>query len=123
MIMANLLVVEDERSTAVLMSRVLKAAGHTVVTAVSGTEALVKAHSQRFDLAIMDMSLPGLTGWQVTRSLKADPATRAMPVIAVSAATTAADRDEAYAAGCAGYEAKPLDIPRLLQRVKELTGQ
>jgi two-component system cell cycle response regulator DivK len=120
--MANILIVEDEKSTVALLTRALTQAGHTVTAAGTGKEAIAKAKAQKPALIMMDMSLPEMTGFEATRALKADAATRDIPVLGLSGATTQADRDEAYSSGCEGYVTKPIDMPALLARVKELAG-
>jgi CheY-like chemotaxis protein len=70
----------------------------------------------------MDMSLPGIDGWEVTRQLKADPATRAIPVIALTAHAMAGDREQALAAGCDDFDIKPIDLDRLLGKIEALLG-
>jgi len=69
---------------------------------------------------LMDMSLPVLDGWEASRRLKADPATRAIPIIALTAHAMAADRDKALAAGCDDYDTKPIELPRLLEKMQRL---
>ncbi|MDX2143505.1 MAG: response regulator [Rhodospirillaceae bacterium] len=117
--MATILLVEDEKSTVLLLSSALTKAGHAVTAAGSGVEALTKVKTAPFDLVIMDMSMPGMSGFEAIRKLKSDPTTRATPILALTGATTAGDRDEAYDAGCDAFENKPIDITRLLARVKE----
>jgi CheY-like chemotaxis protein len=117
--MAHVLIVEDEKSSVLLMSAALKRAGHTVTAASDGAEGIAKAQSLKPDLVIMDMGMPKMNGFEAIRALKRDAATKAIPILALTGATTAADRDEAYEAGCDGYESKPIDIQRLLDRVKE----
>jgi CheY-like chemotaxis protein len=103
-----------------LLSRALTKAGYAVASAADGTEGLAKVKAAKPDLILMDMSMPGMSGFEAIRRLKADPATKTIPVVALTGATTAADRDEAYEAGCDAYEAKPVNIERLLARMKEL---
>lgn len=117
--MSTVLIVEDETFTVELLSVVLKKAGHTVAVANDGAEGVAATRKLRPDLVIMDMGMPTMTGWEAIRTLKADPATRTIPIIALTAATTAEDRDEAYRAGCDAYEAKPIDIARLQERIAE----
>jgi CheY-like chemotaxis protein len=118
--MANVLVVEDETFTLKLLTTILEKSGHTVLTAENGREGIAQARKTKPDLIIMDLSMPQTSGWDAIRVLKGDAATRQIPVIALSSATTAEDRDEAYSAGCDAYEAKPIDIERLLNHVKVL---
>jgi CheY-like chemotaxis protein len=120
--MADILIVEDEKSVVAFLTRALTDAGHTVSSAKNGSEGVARARLARPQLVIMDMSMPKLNGWEATRQLKADPATAAIPVLALTSAVTAADKDEAYDAGCGGFESKPVDLPRLLDRIKDLTA-
>ena len=118
--MAKILVVEDEQFSAVIVGHIIRNAGHTVIPARDGKEAISKAKRERPDLIIMDLSLPAMTGWEATRRIKSDPATSGIPIVALTASLTAADRDEAYEAGCDAYETKPIDVERLLTHVTEL---
>lgn len=120
--MPKILIVEDEKSTTFLLKQALSAAGHAVSTATNGEMAVAAAKTRQPDLVIMDMSLPKMDGWEATRRIKADPATSHIPVLGVSSASTGADRDEAYNAGCAGYMTKPIEVPLLINRIAELTG-
>lgn len=120
--MAHILIVEDEKSVATFLDRTLTAAGHTTTLAKDGADGLIKAKSGPINLVIMDLSMPKMNGWDATRALKADAATWQIPVLALTSAGTSADRDEAYQAGCDAFETKPVDIPRLLERVSELTA-
>jgi len=78
------------------------------------------ALAERPDLVLMDMSLPVLDGWEATQRLKSDPATRAIPVIALTAHAMAADKEKALAAGCDDYDTKPIELPRLLEKMNRL---
>jgi CheY-like chemotaxis protein len=118
--MATILLVEDEKSTVLLLKSAMTKAGHAVTAAESGADALAKVSASRFDLIIMDMSMPGMSGFEAIRKLKSNPETRAIPILALTGAITAGDRDEAYDAGCDAFENKPIDIARLLARVTEL---
>ena len=120
--MANILVIEDDASVAQFLNSLLSAAGHSAATASDGEAGLNAACTAPPDLILCDMHLPRMTGWQVIRALKADAATRAVPVIALTAYGTAEDREEAYDAGCDAYEAKPIDVERLLMRVTAMLG-
>ncbi len=120
--MAEILIVEDEPSVVAFLERALTGAGYSVSSARNGTEGIARARLTRPNLVIMDMSMPKLDGWAATRALKADPITQHIPVMALTSAISAGDRDAAYEAGCDGYETKPIDLARLLERVKELAG-
>jgi len=90
----------------------------------TGTKKAVRSNARKNkpDLVIMDMSMPGMNGWEAIRQLKGAADTKAIPIIALTSMTTAEDRDEAYSAGCDAYEAKPIDVQRLEERIKELIG-
>ena len=81
------------------------------------------AHSERPDLVFMDMSLPELDGWQATRILKDDPETGSIPILALTAHAMDGDREKALHAGCDDYDTKPVDLPRLIQKMTQLLNQ
>jgi CheY-like chemotaxis protein len=112
--MAKILLVEDNEMNRDMLSRRLARHGHVVAIAVDGQQALDRIHADPPDIVLMDMSLPVLDGWEATRRLRADPVTRHLPVIALTAHAMPADRDEALAAGCNDYATKPVDLPGLL---------
>jgi two-component system, cell cycle response regulator DivK len=120
--MPKLLVVEDNEESREGLSRHLKRKGFDVLTAADGQQAVGVAHLEAPDLVLMDMSLPVLDGWEATRRLKADPATRSIPVIALTAHAMAGDREKALEAGCDEYETKPVEFARLLDKVRALLG-
>jgi CheY-like chemotaxis protein len=121
--MAKILIVEDNEMNRDMLSRRLIRRGYTVVTAVDGEQGLVAAGSERPDLILMDMSLPVMDGWEATRRLKAESATHAIPVIGLTAHAMTGDRDKAMAAGCDDYDTKPVELPRLLEKVEALLGR
>lgn len=118
--MAKLLLVEDNEDNRDMLSRRLIRKGYEVSIAVDGAEGVAKAQIERPDLILMDMSLPIMDGWEATRQVKADPRTSATPVIALTAHAMAGDREKAVAAGCDDYDTKPVDLPRLLQKIEAL---
>ena len=120
--MPKLLVVEDNEESRDGLSRHLTRKGFEVLTAPDGQQAVGVAHREAPDLILMDMSLPVLDGWEATRRLKADPATRSIPVIALTAHAMAGDRERALEAGCDEYETKPVEFARLLDKVRALLG-
>ena len=120
--MPRLLLVEDHEETRDGMSRHLRRKGCEVFTAVDGRQGLQVARAEPPDLVLMDMSLPVLDGWEATRQLKADPQTRHIPVIALTAHAMAGDRDKALAAGCDEYDTKPVEFARLLDKIQGLLG-
>ena len=120
---SKILVVEDNDNNRDMLTRRLQRKGFTVVAAVDGEEAQAVARAESPDLILMDMSLPVMDGWEATRRLKADPATKAIPVIALTAHAMAGDRDKALEAGCDDYDTKPIDLPRLLEKIEQLLGR
>lgn len=118
--MKKLLLVEDNEMNRDMLSRRLERRGYTVLCAVDGAEGLEQAQRHAPDLVLMDMSLPVLDGWEATRRLKADPATKAIPVLALTAHAMAGERDRALAAGCDDYDTKPVDFTRLLGKIESL---
>ena len=118
--MAKILLVEDNELNRDMLSRRLMRKGYEVVLAGDGAEGVVAAATGRPDLVLMDMSLPVLDGWEATRRLKADPATRAIPVIALTAHAMSTDREKANEAGCDDYDTKPVELPRLLGKIERL---
>jgi two-component system, cell cycle response regulator DivK len=121
--MAKILIVEDNEMNRDMLSRRLIRRGYTVVTAVDGEQGLVAARTERPDLILMDMSLPVMDGWEATRRLKAESATQAIPVIGLTAHAMTGDRDKAMAAGCDDYDTKPVELPRLLEKIEALLGR
>lgn len=87
---------------------------------LDGAQGIEMARSVSPDLILMDMSLPVVTGWEATKTLKADPATRGIPVIALTAHAMAADREQALSAGCDDFDTKPIELPRLLEKMEAL---
>ena len=120
--MSKILVIEDEEILAEILVMGLGADGHTVITAGDGVAGLEAARGENPDLIVTDMSLPKMTGWELVEKLRVDPATAAVPIIAMTAHTTADDRSAAYAAGVSAYEKKPIDMTRLKAKVTELLG-
>ena len=120
--MPKLLLVEDNEMNRDMLSRRLERRGYEVVTAVDGEEGLRLARSEAPALILMDMSLPVLDGWEATRQLKATPATRGIPVIALTAHAMAGDREKAMAAGCDDFDTKPIEFARLLGKIEALLG-
>jgi CheY-like chemotaxis protein/anti-sigma regulatory factor (Ser/Thr protein kinase) len=118
----RILLVEDNELNRDMLSRRLERRGYEVAIAVDGQEALTAVRESRPDLVLMDMSLPVLDGWEVTRRLKADPATRTVPVIALTAHAMEGDRTKALAAGADDFDTKPVELPRLLQKIETLLG-
>jgi len=118
--MPKILLVEDNEMNRDMLSRRLQRKGFEVVLAVDGGEGVALAGTSAPDLILMDMSLPVIDGWEATRQLKANPATRGIPVIALTAHALAGDRDKALACGCEDYDTKPIELPRLLAKIDTL---
>ena len=118
--MAKILIVEDNEMNRDMLSRRLARRGYQIAIAVDGEEGIAAAKSGNPDLILMDMSLPVVDGWEATRRLKAEPPTRAIPVIGLTAHAMAGDREKVLAAGCDDYDTKPIELPRLLQKIEAL---
>ena len=118
--MSKLLLVEDNETNRDMLSRRLLRRGFQVVLAIDGESGLEMAISECPDLILMDMSLPILDGWEATRRLKAAPSTRHIPVIALTAHAMSGDREKAIEAGCDDYDTKPIEFPRLLDKIESL---
>ena len=118
--MPKILLVEDNEMNRDMLSRRLVRNGFEVVIAVDGAAGVAMASSEKPDLILMDMSLPVLDGWEATRRVKADAATKAIPVIALTAHAMAEDKDKSLAAGCDDFDTKPVELPRLLEKIKAL---
>lgn len=121
--MPKILLVEDNEMNRDMLSRRLERKGYEVVLAVDGPSGVAIAHAEAPDLILMDMSLPVLDGWEATRRLKADDATKHIPVIALTAHAMSSDRDKAIEAGCDDYDTKPVELPRLLAKIDALLNQ
>jgi two-component system cell cycle response regulator DivK len=118
--MAKILLVEDNELNRDMLSRRLVKRGYEVTIALDGEQGLAMARSELPALILMDMSLPGIDGWEATRQLKAAPETRRIPVIALTAHAMAGDREKAIAAGCDDFDTKPVELPRLLEKIEAL---
>jgi CheY-like chemotaxis protein len=121
--MAKLLLVEDNEYNRDMLMRRLNKKGFEVVVAVDGGEAVTKARSEKPDLILMDMHLPVLDGWEATKHLKESDDTRTIPIIALTADAMAGDREKAMQAGCNDYDTKPIELPRLLEKIQALLGK
>jgi CheY-like chemotaxis protein len=118
--MNKILLVEDNEMNADMLSRRLARRGFEVVVAVDGEQGLRMAETEAPDLILMDMSLPVMDGWQATRQLKAQPGTRGIPVVGLTAHAMAEDRQKAMDAGCDDYDTKPVEFARLLEKINAL---
>lgn len=120
--MIKILLVEDNEMNRDILIRRLQRKGYEVEAAVDGAEGIEKAIQGKPAIVLMDMNLPVVDGWEATRRLKADPATAAIPIIGLTAHAMSGDREKVLAAGCDDYDTKPVDFPRLLQKIETLTG-
>ena len=118
--MTSVLMVEDNEMNRDMLSRRLIRRGFDVSLAVDGAEALEQVTATNPDIILMDMSLPVMDGWEVTRRLKADANTAGIPVIALTAHAMAGDRQKALDAGCDDFDTKPIDFKRLLTKIDAL---
>lgn len=120
--MARILLVEDNEMNRDMLSRRLERRGYEVIVAVDGEEGVARAKAEAPDVVLMDMSLPGIDGWEATRQLKAAEETSAIPVLALTAHAMAGDREKALEVGCDDFDTKPVDLPRLLGKIEALLG-
>ena len=118
--MPRILLVEDNEMNRDMLSRRLRREGFEVEVAVDGREGVDRARSVRPDLVLMDMSLPVLDGYEATRLLKNDPGTASIPVVALTAHAMTGDRERSLAAGCDEYDTKPVELPRLVGKIRAL---
>jgi len=116
----KILLVEDNEMNRDMLSRRLLRKGFEVVMAVDGGQAVSMAESEHPDLILMDMSLPVIDGWEATRRVKAAEATAHIPIIALTAHAMSGDREKALEAGCDDYDTKPIEMPRLLEKIDAL---
>ena len=118
--MKKILLVEDNELNRDMLSRRLERKGYAVVMAVDGQQGVDMAGSETPDLILMDMSLPVLDGWEATRRIKADERTKKIPLIALTAHAMEGDEQKAKQAGCDDYDTKPVELPRLLEKMERL---
>jgi CheY-like chemotaxis protein len=121
--MTKILLIEDNELNRDMLSRRLQKRGYEILMAVDGESGIELARSGAPDLILMDMSLPGIDGCEATRILKRSPETRHVPIMALTAHAMASDRDQALAAGCDDFDTKPIELPRLLQKIAALVKQ
>ncbi|MDJ0554307.1 MAG: response regulator [Microcoleaceae cyanobacterium MO_207.B10] len=121
--MVKILLVEDNEMNRDMLSRRLIRRGFEVIIAVDGAEGIEMSSSKSPDLILMDMSLPVLDGWQATEQIKANSKTNHIPIIAMTAHAMAGDREKCIAAGCNDYDTKPVEFPRLLDKIKNLISK
>ncbi len=121
--MPRILLVEDNDMNRDMLSRRLTKRGYEVAIAMDGVDGVNLTRATSPDLVLMDMSLPLKDGWEATAELKADPATKAIPIIGLSAHAMSGDRDKALEAGCDDYDTKPIELERLLAKIEALIGK
>jgi len=121
--MPKILLVEDNEGNRDMLSRRLKKKGYDVVIATDGQQGVTLAKAEAPALILMDMGLPVLDGWEATRQLKAAPATRSIPVIALTAHAMSGDREKALEAGCDDFDTKPIEMTRLLEKIEALLAR
>ncbi|MBI3919202.1 MAG: response regulator [Betaproteobacteria bacterium] len=118
--MMRILYVEDNEDNIYVVKNRFARAGYTVLVATDGEQGVAMAAAEQPDLILMDLGLPVLDGWEATRRIKAQPETRHIPVVALSAHAMAGDREKALAAGCDDFDTKPVELPRLLEKIRAL---
>ena len=116
----KILYVEDNDDNVYMLKNRLTRAGFVVIIATTGTQGVAMATSEQPDLILMDLTLPDIDGEEATRRIKADPATQRIPIIALTANAMAGDRENALAAGCDDFDTKPVELQRLLGKIRAL---
>ena len=118
--MRTLLYIEDNEDNLYMLQLWFDVlGGYEIISATDGAAGLAMAAAERPDLILMDLNLPEVDGWEAARRLKADPATRDIPIIALSAHAMAGDREKALATGCDDFDTKPVEFDRLLAKVEQ----
>jgi len=118
--MAKILYVEDNEDNIFMLTNRLQRKGFDVIVATDGAQGVEMTRRESPDLVLMDLGLPVLDGWEAIRQLKTAPETSAIPIIALTAHAMAADRERAFDAGCNDFDTKPVELPRLLQKIEKL---
>ena len=121
--MKKLLLVEDNEMNRDMLGRRLQRQGFAMCFAVDGPEGVAMASSEMPDLILMDVALGRMDGWEATRLIKSNPQTARIPIIALTAHAMATDRDISVKVGCAEYDTKPVDLPRLMAKIQHCLGQ
>ena len=116
----KILYVEDNDDNVYMLKNRLTRAGFTVIIAADGAQGIAMATSEQPDLILMDLTLPDMDGWEATRRIKADPATKHIPVVALTAHAMTGDKEKALAAGCDDFDTKPVEMSRLLSKIQTL---
>jgi CheY-like chemotaxis protein len=118
--MARILYVEDNEDNVYVVKNRFARVGYTVLVATDGEQGVAMAAAEKPDLILMDLRLPVMDGWEATRRIKTQPETRHIPVIALTAHAMSGDREKALEAGCDDFDTKPVEMPRLLEKVRAL---
>jgi CheY-like chemotaxis protein len=118
--MAKILYVEDNEDNIFMLTNRLERKGYEIIVAKDGAQGVEMTRRENPNLVLMDLGLPVLDGWEAIRQLKTAPETSAIPIIALTAHAMAADRERAFDAGCDDFDTKPVDLPRLLQKIEKL---
>ena len=118
--MTKILLVEDNEMNWDMLSRRLRRRGYQVVVATDGRQGVEMASSEAPDLILMDMGLPVLDGWEATQQIKQTTGLQAIPIIALTSHAMTGDREKALSVGCDDYDVKPIDFPRLLEKIQQL---
>lgn len=121
--MARILIVEDNEMNRDMLSRRLEKRGFEVFVAEDGQAGVEQTKALMPDLVLMDMSLPVIDGWEATRALRADAATAAVPIIALTAHAMPGDKEKAIEAGCNDYDTKPIELSRLLDKINHCLSE
>ena len=121
--MPKILLVEDNELNRDMLSRRLQKKGYEILIAVDGEQGVAMARAAAPALILMDMSLPVIDGWEASRQLKALPATQSIPIIALTAHALSGAREKALAAGCDDFDTKPIELPRLLEKIETLLAK
>jgi CheY-like chemotaxis protein len=116
----KILYVEDNEDNVYVVRSRLTRAGFTILIATDGEQGVLMAATEQPDLILMDLSLPVLDGWEATRRIKATPKTKHIPIVALTAHAMAGDREKALNAGCNDFDTKPIELPRLLEKIRAL---
>jgi CheY-like chemotaxis protein len=117
---AKILLVEDNEMNRDMLSRRLERRGYSVTMAIDGQQGVDMARTEKPDLILLDMSLPIIDGWEAARRIKADPESKDVPLIALTAHAMSGDREKTLEAGCDEYDTKPVELPRLLGKIQKL---
>jgi two-component system, cell cycle response regulator DivK len=118
--MPKILLVEDNELNRDMLSRRLSRSGFNVVAAVDGPEGIRMARDEQPDLILMDVALGEMDGWEATLAIKADPELASTPIVALTAHALESDRRRSVEVGCADFDTKPVDYPRLLEKIERL---